>query len=69
VFQTYVPTRWAEVPAILFGLGAISVAKDPDGVVVKTGRQLRQLVAAVWPAPRRTPGRVTAPSSVREVRP
>ena len=45
VFQTYVPTRWAEVPAILFGLGAISVAKDPDGVVVRTGRQLRQLIA------------------------
>jgi branched-chain amino acid transport system permease protein len=69
VFQTYVPTRWAEVPAILFGLGAISVAKDPDGVVVKTGRQLRQLVAAVWPAPHQTTARVTAPSSVREVRP
>ena len=68
VFQTYVPTRWAEAPAILFGLGAISVAKDPDGIVVRTGRQLRQLVAMALPALRRTHGPVTAESSVPEVR-
>ncbi len=49
VFQTYVPARWGEVPAILFGLGAISVARDPDGVVVRAGRQLRHLFAAVVP--------------------
>jgi branched-chain amino acid transport system permease protein len=49
VFQTYVPARWGEVPAILFGLGAISVARDPDGVVVRAGRQLRQLFASVVP--------------------
>ena len=53
VFQTYVPVRWAEVPAILFGLGAISVARDPDGIVVKTGRQLRQLITLLWSTPHR----------------
>jgi branched-chain amino acid transport system permease protein len=68
VFQSYVPTRWAEVPAILFGLGAISVAKDPDGIVVRTGRQLRHLVMAHRPALRRNPRPVTATSSVPEVR-
>ncbi len=69
VFQTYVPTRWAEAPAILFGLGAISVAKDPDGVVVRTGRQLRHLIGMALPALRRGTHRpVTAQSSVPEVR-
>ncbi len=65
VFQSYVPVRWAEAPAILFGLGAISVAKDPDGVVVRLGRQFRQLVLMLLPAVRRTPRPpVPAPSSV-----
>jgi branched-chain amino acid transport system permease protein len=68
VFQTYVPARWGEVPAILFGLGAISVAKDPDGVVVRTGRQLRQLVVVHWPALHRSPAPVAATPSVPEVR-
>lgn len=53
VFQTYIPIRWGEVPAILFGLGAISVARDPDGVVVRAGRQLRQALTALT-SPRRT---------------
>jgi len=47
VFQTYVPVRWGEVPAVLFGLGAISVARDPDGAVVHTGRQIRQALGAL----------------------
>jgi branched-chain amino acid transport system permease protein len=63
VFQSYVPTRWAEVPAILFGLGAISVAKDPDGIVVRTGRQLRQLVVVHWPTLGRSPGQVPSASA------
>jgi len=44
-FQTYVPARWGEVPAALFGLGAIMVARNPEGVVVHNGRQLRSLVS------------------------
>ncbi len=43
VFQTYLPSRWWEVPALLFGLGAISVARHPEGVVLHFGRQLRLL--------------------------
>lgn len=44
VFQTYVPSRWGEVPTMLFGLGAIGVARNPDGVVAQTGRQVRQVL-------------------------
>jgi branched-chain amino acid transport system permease protein len=49
VFQTYVPVRWAEVPASLFGLGAIAIARHPEGVVVDTGRQLRHLLLHFMP--------------------
>jgi branched-chain amino acid transport system permease protein len=45
VFSSYVPTRWGEVPAILFGLGAIGVAQHPEGAVLQNGRQLRSLIA------------------------
>jgi branched-chain amino acid transport system permease protein len=45
IFQSYVPARWGEVPAVLFGLGAIAVARNPEGAVLQNGRQLRALVA------------------------
>ena len=41
VFSTYVPSRWSEVPPLLFGLGAIGVARNPDGAVLQASRQLR----------------------------
>jgi branched-chain amino acid transport system permease protein len=49
VLQTYVPARWGELPAILFGLGAIGVAKNPEGAVLHTGRQIRHLLAKIMP--------------------
>jgi len=45
VFQTYVPARWDEVPAVLFGLGAVMVARNPEGAVMQNARQLRVLLA------------------------
>lgn len=45
VFQTYVPAQWGEVPALLFGLGAIMVARHPEGIVLFNGRQLRVLLS------------------------
>jgi len=60
VFRTYVPTRWLEVPAILFGLGAVMVARNPDGVVVENGRQLRRLAARLAGGQRAAPDMVTA---------
>jgi branched-chain amino acid transport system permease protein len=47
VFQTYIPARWGEVPALLFGLGAIMVARNPQGAVPQCARQLRRLVAYI----------------------
>jgi branched-chain amino acid transport system permease protein len=49
VLQTYVPARWGELPSILFGLGAIAVARNPEGAVLHTGRQVRHLLAKVIP--------------------
>jgi branched-chain amino acid transport system permease protein len=47
VFQTYLPTAWGNVPTLLFGLGAVLVAMNPDGQVAVTARQLQALVARV----------------------
>ncbi len=49
VLQTYVPARWGELPAILFGLGAISIARNPEGAVLHTGRQVRGLIGKILP--------------------
>ena len=57
VFSNYVPTRWAEVPNLLFGLGALGVARNPEGVVAQNARQLRRLLATLAPA---APGRMKA---------
>lgn len=64
LFQTYVPTRWGGVPTILFGLGAIGVARHPEGVVLQQGRQMRRLVSKVVARsrPDRPPGRQPPPA-------
>jgi branched-chain amino acid transport system permease protein len=56
VLQTYVPARWGEVPAVLFGLGAIGIARSPEGAVLHTGRQVRGLIGKILPAGIRTAG-------------
>jgi branched-chain amino acid transport system permease protein len=47
VFQTYVPSHWAAVPTLLFGLGALGVVLHPEGAVLYNGRQLRQLLVRI----------------------
>lgn len=42
MFQNYLPTSWSNVPEILFGLGAVMVVLNPDGIVVMNGRWLRR---------------------------
>ena len=37
VFDNYLPSDLAEVPTILFGLGAIMVARNPEGVIAQFG--------------------------------
>lgn len=60
VFQIYVPSRWGEVPAVLFGLGAVSIARHPEGVVARNGRRLRLLVAGALSGARQADAAVTA---------
>ena len=43
VFLTYLPTSWGEVPPALFGLGAVLIARNPEGTLAMHARQLRQL--------------------------
>jgi branched-chain amino acid transport system permease protein len=45
VFQTYLPASWGNVPTLLFGLGAVLVALNPDGQVAVNARQLQALIA------------------------
>ncbi len=40
----YLPTWFGQVPPILFGLGAIAVAKNPDGLLAMQARQISDLV-------------------------
>jgi branched-chain amino acid transport system permease protein len=40
--SVFLPLSWAPVPAIAFGVGAVLVAKDPEGSVAALDRQLRQ---------------------------
>jgi branched-chain amino acid transport system permease protein len=43
IFAEYLPASWAQVPIILFGLGAIGLAKEPDGVVAQVTRKVSSL--------------------------
>jgi branched-chain amino acid transport system permease protein len=47
VFTTYLPSSqaWANVPALLFGLGAIGLAVSPDGAVATNARQIQSIAA------------------------
>jgi branched-chain amino acid transport system permease protein len=45
VFQTYLSSSWGNIPTILFGLGAIAVAKNPEGQVAMNVRQVQDLIA------------------------
>lgn len=60
VFQTYLPTSWAEIPVIMFGFGAIMLARNPEGIIAMHGRQLRDFNS--WRARRRTAAPKTEPA-------
>jgi len=44
ISQAYLPSWTANVLPVLFGIGAISAAKYPDGVLAEQGRRFRQLL-------------------------
>jgi branched-chain amino acid transport system permease protein len=47
--QSYLPTWTSNVTPVLFGLGAVSAAKYPDGVLAEQSRRLRRLVLHLRP--------------------
>jgi len=57
LFQYYLPswTTLPEILSVLFGLGAISAAKYPDGALAENSRRLRALLQGFRPA-RPSPG-------------
>jgi branched-chain amino acid transport system permease protein len=71
VVQTYLPTQFAQLPPLMFGLGAIMVANNPDGVVAMHARQLRGLIerlARTGPAAvRRAEASASAPARQPEL--
>jgi branched-chain amino acid transport system permease protein len=48
--QAYLPTWTGNVLPVLFGLGAISAAKYPDGVLAEQGRRMRRLLLRISPS-------------------
>jgi branched-chain amino acid transport system permease protein len=45
IFASYVPTGVAPVPTVLFGLGALALARNPEGVVAQNGAAIAALLA------------------------
>jgi branched-chain amino acid transport system permease protein len=45
VFVNFLPVSLAQVPILMFGLGAILVARNPDGALAMQGRQLKWVFA------------------------
>ncbi len=43
----HMPTSWSQLPTILFGLGAIGVAKFPDGTVEQNGESFRRMLLKI----------------------
>ncbi len=63
VFQTYLPSAWAQVPVILFGLGAVMLARNPDGLAAMHSRQFQAVRARLR---RRRDADTTAPAMAGE---
>ena len=47
IFSSYLPVRWGPVPNLLFGVGAVLLARNPEGVISLNGRQLQAAGRAV----------------------
>jgi branched-chain amino acid transport system permease protein len=43
VFSTYLPTSLGPLPTLLFGAGAVLLARNPDGIITMNGRQITAL--------------------------
>jgi branched-chain amino acid transport system permease protein len=65
VFASYLPASLDEVPAALFGLGAVLVAQHPEGTVGMYARQLERLLSRRKQRGAETPNRFdTVPAAI-----
>jgi branched-chain amino acid transport system permease protein len=58
----YLPSWTGNIPPVLFGLGAIGVAKFPDGTLEETGNFFRRQLLSHAPHPPSTPGGGSRPA-------
>ncbi|MCU1363979.1 MAG: ABC-type branched-chain amino acid transport system, permease component [Acidimicrobiaceae bacterium] len=63
IFQTFFPTSISDLPPVLFGLGAVLLANNPEGVLIMHAEQGRRLIAHTLHAGRRIFPTVEARSS------
>ena len=56
LFTTYLPTSLGQVPTLLFGAGAVLLARNPDGIITMNGRQITALARRLTGSGRRTGG-------------
>ena len=43
LFTTYLPASLGPLPTLLFGAGAVLLARNPDGIITMNGRQISSL--------------------------
>ena len=56
LFTTYLPTSLGQVPTLLFGAGAVLLARNPDGIITMNGRQITALARRLTGRGRQTGG-------------
>ena len=56
LFTTYLPTSLGPLPTLLFGAGAVLLARNPDGIITMNGRQITSLARRVAGRGRRPGG-------------
>jgi branched-chain amino acid transport system permease protein len=56
LFTTYLPTSLGQLPTLLFGVGAVLLARNPDGIITMNGRQLTALARRLTGSGRHTGG-------------
>ena len=56
LFTTYLPTSLGQVPTLLFGAGAVLLARNPDGIITMNGRQITALARRLTGSGRHTEG-------------
>jgi len=72
LFATYLPPSWSPLPTLLFGVGAVLLARNPEGIITMNGRQLAALARKLTRSGRpgresRTPGGVPASAAATEL--